>query len=286
MQNGYIIDSISDDILCMFKKNSGFQNNPYHRHNGYELYLFLGGNIFFNAEDKSYKLKRGDMVLVSPSTTHNMRSSDDGTSYYERVILNVKQSVFERLSTPLTDLSSCFHEHNVEPIRLSEEEVKQFCELAQRIIDVKESKDFGADVEIDAYMTLLLLMINRLCKTEQTPRKNVMPQIVKDVMRYIGDNLTEDVSLAKLSEITHYNSTYISSLFKKHTGLTLREYITDLKIEEAKRLLLIGESVSDACCKSGFSDYSNFIRAFSKATGLSPGKYAKSIKNNIQSGST
>lgn len=66
--------------------------------------------------------------------------------------------------------------------------------------------------------------------------------------------------------------------FKKYTGLTLREYIADLKIEEAKKLLLSGENVSDACCKSGFSDYSNFIRTFTKATGLSPGKYAKSMK--------
>lgn len=278
MQNDYIIDSINDDILCMFKKNIGFQNNPYHRHNGYEIYLFLGGSIYLNAEDKSFKLNPGDVILLPPSTTHNMRSADDGTSYYERVILNVKQSVFERLSTPHTDLSSCFYERSAEPIHLSDNEVKQFCELSQRIIDAKERKCFGADVEIDACMMLLLILLNSSSRSVQIPRKNIMPQIVKDVMRYISDNLAEDLSLTKLSETFYHNSTYISSLFKKHTGLTLREYIIDLRIEEAKRLLLSGANVSDTCHKSGFSDYSNFIRTFTKATGISPGKYAKSIK--------
>ena len=278
MQNGAVLDSITNDILCMFKSNTGYQHSPYHRHNGYEVYLFLNGSIYFNAEDKSFELKAGDLILVPPSTPHNMISADNGTSYYQRLILNIKQSVFERLSTSVTDLSSCFHERNIEPIHLNEAEVERFCELSRNIIDSQQRKSFGADVETDAFVTLLLLMINRLSQIRQPPRKNIMSQVVKDVMRYINDHLTEDLSLAKLSEVTHYNSTYISSLFKKYTGLTLREYIADLKIEEAKKLLLSGENVSDACCKSGFSDYSNFIRTFTKATGLSPGKYAKGMK--------
>ncbi|WP_159413111.1 helix-turn-helix transcriptional regulator [Ruminiclostridium josui] len=60
--------------------------------------------------------------------------------------------------------------------------------------------------------------------------------------------------------------------------MTLREYILDRRIEEAKRLLSNGENVSEACCKSGFSNYSNFIRSFTKLVGISPGKYMRLSK--------
>ena len=106
---------------------------------------------------------------------------------------------------------------------------------------------------------------------------NIMPEIVLKTMQYIETNLTDELSLAALSSAIGYSPKYISSQFKRNTGLSLREYIFDKRIEHSKKLLMKGKSVSEASLMSGFNDYSNFIRSFTKKTGTSPGHYMKNI---------
>ena len=102
-----------------------------------------------------------------------------------------------------------------------------------------------------------------------------MPPLVIDAMKYIEDNLTDELTLDRLGMAVNYSTNYLRVQFKRHTGLSLREYILDKRIECAKKLLMDGKNVSDACLMSGFNDYSNFIRSFKKKTGISPGHYAK-----------
>ena len=124
--------------------------------------------------------------------------------------------------------------------------------------------------------TELLLFTNRLFDISKTKKyDNIMPRIVIDAMKYIDANLNTELTLEELSLSINYSPNYISTEFKKHTGLSLREYILDKRIECAKKLLMDGKNVSDACLMSGFNDYSNFIRSFKKKTGISPGHYAK-----------
>ena len=69
-------------------------------------------------------------------------------------------------------------------------------------------------------------------------------------------------------------SSNICKIFKEETGTTLNRYITAKRITIAKELLSGGSSVTDACMSCGFRDYSNFLKAFTKAVGVSPKKYA------------
>lgn len=279
MKDTYNFVPLSAEVICDHKKTVGYQTYRYHRHNGYEVYLFLGGNILFYRETKCYNLSIGDMVILPPSASHRIESLDG--SYYERIVLNVKQSAFERISSEKTNMLSCFVSASeiTSPIHLNMNDCQQFISLSDKLGEAMNSEEFGSDILADCYLTQLLLFINKCSLGNRVSKQNIMPQVVKDVMKYINDNLAEDLSLSKLSEVFYHNATYISSLLKKHTGFTAREYILDQRIEAAKRLLINGSNVSEACYKSGFADYSNFIRTFTKATGMSPGKFAKSHKN-------
>lgn len=275
MSDTYNFVPLSAEIICDHKKTVGYQTYRYHRHNGYEIYLFLGGNIRFYREANCYNLSVGDMAILPPGTSHRIDSLDDG--YYERIVLNVKQSAFERISSERTDLLSCFAANSeiVNPIHINMEDCQKIISLSQSLSEAMKSEEFGADVLADCYLTQLLLFVNKCSLGNRVSKPNIMPKIVKDVMKYINDNLSGDLSLTKLSEVFYLNATYISHLLKKHTGFTAREYILDLRIEAAKKLLISGSNVSEACYKTGFVDYSNFIRTFTKVTGMSPGKYAK-----------
>ncbi|PKJ52262.1 helix-turn-helix domain-containing protein [Bacillus sp. SN10] len=93
-------------------------------------------------------------------------------------------------------------------------------------------------------------------------------------LNYISQNIYQKISLSKLAELLHVNSTYLSSLFKKEVGITLSQYIQREKIEEAKKLLtLTSYSLLDICLWLKFNDQSYFNRIFKKITTMTPKQY-------------
>ena len=68
---------------------------------------------------------------------------------------------------------------------------------------------------------------------------------------------------------------YLCHVFKKGTGFSVMEYVIQLRIITAQRLLRQGANVQEASERSGFQTYSHFIRTFNTYVGISPKKYAK-----------
>lgn len=79
-------------------------------------------------------------------------------------------------------------------------------------------------------------------------------------MDYIDKHISEEITASSLASHFYVSETYIRRHFKKHTGITLHKYITAQRIAFPKRLLASGVSVSEACQKSSFNDYSHFIK--------------------------
>ena len=73
----------------------------------------------------------------------------------------------------------------------------------------------------------------------------------------------------------YISESYICRIFKAATGTTVGKYITARRISIAKALLSDGTGVMETFEKSGFTDYSNFFKSFTKAVGISPKKYAQ-----------
>lgn len=124
----------------------------------------------------------------------------------------------------------------------------------------------------------LLLLINSLSAASQAsdvPGNSVYHQQVDDILAYINLNIASPVSLAQLADEFYLSESYICRIFKSATGTTVNKYITARRISIAKSLLNDGMSVTDACEKSGFSDYSAFFKALTKSVGISPKKYAQ-----------
>ncbi|MDO3409324.1 helix-turn-helix domain-containing protein [Saccharibacillus sp. CPCC 101409] len=93
---------------------------------------------------------------------------------------------------------------------------------------------------------------------------------------YIFSHLYEDLPLSRLGRAFGLNPTYLSRLCKKETGFPLSAYIRRERIEEAKRLLDLGEyRLSDICALLRWSDQSHFTQAFKQQVGITPGAYRK-----------
>ena len=91
---------------------------------------------------------------------------------------------------------------------------------------------------------------------------------------YIHDNLHSRITVEELAELVDLNPSYLSRLFKKETGVSVSEYIQQLKIDAAQNMLLYSDFTPARISSIlAFPDQSYFTQVFKKYTGLTPRKY-------------
>lgn len=254
-------------------------NGAFHRHEGYEIFLFLQGNVNCYVEQQCFHLERGDLLVIRPGQYHRPAMLDNGN--YERITLNFQSSLLQKLSTGHTDLSGLFQttpKDTVCFVHLNHEQLQQYISHAAAVESLLTSDTFGADLLIQSHLLQLFVLIHNAFRSSEHLASNIMPSLIRNLLRYIDSNLSEPITLDSLEREFYLNGTYISRQFKKHTGLTLRNYILERRISLARGLLSTDLSITEVCHQSGFSDYANFIRSFTKTVGISPGKYAKQQK--------
>lgn len=103
--------------------------------------------------------------------------------------------------------------------------------------------------------------------------------VVNQVKKYIVEHLDGDTSLYNLAEQVHFSQEYLLRIFKKKEGITILQYINDLKLAAAKQLLTDSElQVREIADRLGFASQGYFGRFFRNKTGLTPNAYREAEK--------
>lgn len=103
--------------------------------------------------------------------------------------------------------------------------------------------------------------------------------VVNQVKKYIVEHLDGDTSLYNLAEQVHFSQEYLLQIFKKKEGITILQYINDLKLAAAKQLLTDSElQVREIADRLGFASQGYFGRFFRNKTGLTPNAYREAEK--------
>lgn len=103
-------------------------------------------------------------------------------------------------------------------------------------------------------------------------------QMLSDICNYVAEHYTEKILLDNICFLFGTNKTTLCQSFKSEYGLTLLEYVDQLKIKEAKKLLHSQKlSVTEISEKLGFSSIHYFCRHFKKHTGMSPSEYVNNV---------
>ena len=96
------------------------------------------------------------------------------------------------------------------------------------------------------------------------------------ICEYISENYTEDLSTERLAKISCFSRCYFSTMFKKHTGTSLHDYVICYRLDRAKEMLINDNLPLNIIAeKTGFKDMSTFIRAFKKKENVTPSQYRK-----------
>ena len=269
--------ALESDILCECKTITEpiDPSKDIHNHDGHEILLVLDGSMNLYTEFGGIKLQHGNLICIHEFDFH--RGELITKEKYDRIVINVKGLVLKQISSQMTDLESCFQKHPSIPlnvIQLTKEEISTFESCARSLQQSLSGKNMGDDLLIDAYLKQIMVMVNRHFLSHEIPvHTEIMPSLVVETFKYIENHLSEEITLKKLEDHIHHNGTYISRCFKKITGISLQQFIITKKIAVSCKLLREGHLPCDVCYMTGFNNYSNYSRTFSKYIGLSPKQY-------------
>lgn len=117
-------------------------------------------------------------------------------------------------------------------------------------------------------------MIRGYCRLVNTYNLRDYSLPIQKAITYISTDLTSDLSLKSLAGQLNVNSSYLSTLFKKETGLPLTEYVNRRRIDMAKELLAnTSYPLKSIATQCGISDIQYFTRMFKRITGMTPKTY-------------
>ncbi len=132
------------------------------------------------------------------------------------------------------------------------------------------------DDDIVAIAKLLESYILMLLENYSYQNENINP-LIENIKNYIHSNLEFDIDITRLSEFFHYNKMYLGRMFKKETGMNIKDYINLQRIEKAKKMLEnTKETIIDISNKVGFNNVTYFNKVFKNATSMTPSQYRSS----------
>lgn len=118
-------------------------------------------------------------------------------------------------------------------------------------------------------------------KEKMRPRKG--EDLVREVMSELSGNYSKRLSLSELARKYFVNETYLSNLFTKTAGISMVNYLMQIRVDEAKALLLTTRlSATDIALKVGYENARYFMRVFKKVTGETPKEYRLRQEQEIE----
>lgn len=273
-------DSLQTDFIVKYReptdKNPYIMMNSHYHEDDYEVYYLLEGERYYFLKDRTYHIKKGDIVLIDRNVIH--KSSHVQSHKHKRILVQFKPEFLGEIIQRQADIDllSCFSGEK-KVLRLDFKEQQYVEELFYKMLHEQTNKQKGWELSNKLTLSGLLLYINRVVmkqKDQEFSHPNSLHEKVSEIVKYLNENFMEDISLQKVSECFYISPNYFCKIFKEVTGFTLIEYLNQIRIKQAQFLLrnekMNVSQVFEAC---GFGTMTHFERIFKRITGYSPLKY-------------
>lgn len=233
-----------------------------HWHEFYEIELILSGHGVCNIDSVPYSLERGFLYFLSPISFHEIHFEGDVQ------LINI---MFPPDFANINILSKILKAAPHFCTTLCEEDVQFITALAKEAASCNDEPN-----SLDYMETILNCILAKISMISSGERRNITISPINQTIMYIQDNLSNELTLEKVSAIANYSPNYFSEIFRKETGSTFNAYVRNMRLSFAKKLLIYSTlTVTEICYESGFRDYSNFMRCFKNHTGMSPKVFRK-----------
>lgn len=256
-----------------------------HTHEFIEIVYVCSGNGIHVVDGKKYFVKEGCVIFINYNQTHSL-SGNNMVIYnillkpeaISNKIINMKNA-FEILSLTAfsefqsLDLSTYF-------VCFDEEERNKIEVIVEELCREYNEKLAGSETIMKGYISVLLAYIFRKLlgrnHSLQSISEEENAEILTKITAYIQENFREKLSVELLAEKCFYSPKYFSRIFKACYGMTVTEYIQQMRVRMGCKLLReTNLSVDEISRMIGYNDNVRFYKYFKKRYGVTPNEYRK-----------
>ncbi len=275
--------NISEIVTVYYYDFTADYVSGYEYHDFWEFVYVDNGRVIATSDDKVTEINKNEIIFHKPNEVHSVKcdgvtpanifimsfvTKSPAMKFFGNKILTVPYHLQGLLASIVEEVQSSYGEN---PGHIS-----------------FTPNNFGTTQIIKNYLELFLLLFYRSVESTENSltypklfyhEKTAQSKLATDIIGILENSIYKVVTLEDICAETNYGKSYVCELFKEVTGKTVIEYLTELKIREAKMLMrekrMNNTQISDALC---FSSPQYFTRVFKKHTSMTPGEYKKSLK--------
>lgn len=249
-----------------------------HWHEQMELLRIWEGTLILTCANLHLTLHAGEVAVISSQMLHTGIAGPEGVMYdvvqIDFALLENSTQIAATYLRPLWDGSCQFAPSTSHP---------QILERLDAIVEARRNPEQQHPIQLLGALYDLGGLLYKHCGILDVlglPEQNHLGGVIT----YINEHYTEDISSATLSQMFGHNEAYFCRKFKKHTGLTVMQYIQILRMEKARKLLEETEqSVQDIAVACGFSDVAYFNKRFKALYRITPTQMRQRAQQNSYS---
>lgn len=229
--------------------------SPSHSHEFWQLEIFRTGKARGFAGKNIFSLSQNDIFVVPPGVTHNFKYDSDSSIISIRFNASGNRTLYNE--------AFLFPDNPLRNI------------VCSTLLEFAESTHSMSEAE-KIFMEYLLASIVSICDLNvEDSSQNTHPAFVKAV-NFIEKHKNKYVSITAVAKAVGCSAGHLSAIFRKHSGMSLKNYIDKAKSEFIKQYLLYSDlSITDIAALAGFEDIYSFSRFFKRLSGVPPNTLRK-----------
>jgi AraC-like DNA-binding protein len=239
-----------------------------HHHNTYELYILEQGYHSILINDSIHHITNYDVALFKPNIFHKSLQKQDCARtciYFTDRFLRLHFTDYS-----MKTLLSCFEK---EVISLNKE---IFPKLKKLMLLLENETVSDANNHIFIFLADILNILNDNKNSKRAEHLPVAHKNFAPVLSYINQNYNKITSLEEIASQFYISKFYLCRLFKETTGLTLIQYLNNIKLQNACNMLINTDlSVSHIGTACGFNSTMYFCKTFKQALSVTPSEFRK-----------
>ncbi len=256
-----------------------------HKHDFYEIAYVYEGIGEHRTENEILDMHIGDFILISPGYAHCIVSTNNTNKirihnclFEKNFFEDAVGRVFCGKKMSNTEFYKLFSSKKPFCLTLFDNEDQTMYNLINLARKEYALEEYCSPPAIKRYLDIILLetsraLDNHLGIAEKLVRRR---EDIVNLMQFIRANISMKLTVGFLAEQIHLSPEYLSKYFKKHTGKTISQFLSETRIAKAKLLLRqTDRSITDIGYICGYSSPANFRKYFTKIAGLSPREYRK-----------
>ncbi len=256
-----------------------FRTVRWHFHPEYELHLVVETRGRYFVGDFIGDFEPGNLVLTGPNLPHNWISDipKDTTVPLRCRIVQFTEQFIGGMQAALPELAALqpLLEKSRRGVMFSRGTSRQVAPLMQELMEARGVR------RIELFL-LIVGLLTRAHDAKALASASYLPDPsgymsagINKALAFLRANLTQPFTEAKLAEIAGLSTGAFSRTFRKHTGMSLVQYVKRLRINLACQILMSDERapITDICFEVGFNNLSNFNRQFRAEKGMTPSRF-------------